>query len=287
MSMRRCGCRRCAPRPPGRSSATGSTSCRRGTPGPNLDELPRDGPLLRSLAAGRQRTQQEAPLDPPLTWFERDAHRPSRSRQPGRVAGAPPRRSPPVGRAAGVAPRPRIAAARRAAGGPAVGRPVQRTLPAPPDDGHPRLAVVGRRRLTQRPGPRPAPGRGLRTGLHLGAARRAAVDPRLPGGRAPPGRVGPDRDRGRASCRRRTRWDVGAGDGRHPEPHAPALACEPEPLEPGRVEEIRVQLRGMGYRFEPGHRIRVSVASSAWPVVWPSPFPPSSSCTAGPPRHPD
>ena len=49
--------------------------------------------------------------------------------------------------------------------------------------------------------------------------------------------------------------------------------ANPEPLAPGRVEEIRVQLRGVGYRFEPGHRIRVSVASSAWPVVWPSPFP--------------
>jgi uncharacterized protein len=47
----------------------------------------------------------------------------------------------------------------------------------------------------------------------------------------------------------------------------------PEPLEPGRVEEVRVKLRGAGYRFEPGHRIRVSVASSAWPVVWPSPHP--------------
>jgi len=48
---------------------------------------------------------------------------------------------------------------------------------------------------------------------------------------------------------------------------------EPEPLEPGRVEEVRVLLRGAGYRFAPGHRIRVSIASSAWPVVWPSPFP--------------
>ena len=38
------------------------------------------------------------------------------------------------------------------------------------------------------------------------------------------------------------------------------------------VEEIRVALRPAGYRFLPGHRIRVSVASSAWPVVWPSPF---------------
>jgi uncharacterized protein len=49
--------------------------------------------------------------------------------------------------------------------------------------------------------------------------------------------------------------------------------ANPEPLEPGHVEEIRILLRGMGYRFEAGHRIRVSVASSAWPVVWPSPFP--------------
>ena len=46
----------------------------------------------------------------------------------------------------------------------------------------------------------------------------------------------------------------------------------PEPLEPGRVEEVRVALRPAGYRFAPGHRIRVSVASSAWPVIWPSPF---------------
>jgi putative CocE/NonD family hydrolase len=48
--------------------------------------------------------------------------------------------------------------------------------------------------------------------------------------------------------------------------------ADPEPLQPGRVEEIRVSLRPAGYRFLPGHRIRVSVASSAWPVIWPSPF---------------
>lgn len=47
---------------------------------------------------------------------------------------------------------------------------------------------------------------------------------------------------------------------------------DPEPLERGRVEEVRVHLRGAGHRFERGHRIRISVASSAWPVVWPSPY---------------
>ncbi len=47
----------------------------------------------------------------------------------------------------------------------------------------------------------------------------------------------------------------------------------PEPLEPGRVEEARVLLRAAGYRFAPGHRIRVSIASQYWPVLWPSPYP--------------
>ena len=49
--------------------------------------------------------------------------------------------------------------------------------------------------------------------------------------------------------------------------------AELAPLEPGRVEEVRVQLRGAGYRFGAGHRIRLSLASSAWPVIWPSPLP--------------
>jgi uncharacterized protein len=45
----------------------------------------------------------------------------------------------------------------------------------------------------------------------------------------------------------------------------------PEPLECGRVYEVRVPLRAAGYRFLPGHRIRLSVASAYWPVIWPSP----------------
>jgi len=31
-------------------------------------------------------------------------------------------------------------------------------------------------------------------------------------------------------------------------------------------------MRSTAYRFLPGHRIRLSVASSYWPVIWPSPF---------------
>ncbi len=47
----------------------------------------------------------------------------------------------------------------------------------------------------------------------------------------------------------------------------------PEPLEPGRIEEVAVPLRACAYRFAPGHRVRVSVASSYWPAIWPSPYP--------------
>lgn len=56
----------------------------------------------------------------------------------------------------------------------------------------------------------------------------------------------------------------------------------PEPLVPGAVEEVRVALRAAGYRFLPGHRIRVSVASAAWPVIWPSPFPATFELHRGP-----
>jgi hypothetical protein len=58
--------------------------------------------------------------------------------------------------------------------------------------------------------------------------------------------------------------------------------ASPEPLLPGLVEEIHVALRPAGYRFLPGHRIRVSVASSAWPVIWPSPFPAEFALHHGP-----
>lgn len=47
---------------------------------------------------------------------------------------------------------------------------------------------------------------------------------------------------------------------------------DPEPLEPGRVEEVRIPLRTTGYRFSPGHRIRLTVLTSYWPVLWPSPY---------------
>jgi hypothetical protein len=59
-------------------------------------------------------------------------------------------------------------------------------------------------------------------------------------------------------------------------------SVEPSPLVPGLVEEIRVPMRTSGYRFLPGHRIRVSIASSYWPVMWPSPYPATFELHRGP-----
>ncbi len=57
---------------------------------------------------------------------------------------------------------------------------------------------------------------------------------------------------------------------------------EPEAIVPGQVEVVVVDLRPAGYRWLPGHRIRVTVASSAWPVIWPSPFPAEFALHHGP-----
>ena len=48
--------------------------------------------------------------------------------------------------------------------------------------------------------------------------------------------------------------------------------ANPEPLDAGAVATFRIEMRSTAHRFRAGHRIRLSVASSMWPVVWPSPF---------------
>jgi putative CocE/NonD family hydrolase len=47
--------------------------------------------------------------------------------------------------------------------------------------------------------------------------------------------------------------------------------ARPEPLVPGHFETVKVTLNACGHRFAPGHRIRVAVATSYWPLIWPAP----------------
>lgn len=47
--------------------------------------------------------------------------------------------------------------------------------------------------------------------------------------------------------------------------------AEPTPLVPGQFYDVEVKLNDCGYRFPVGNAIRVSIATSYWPMVWPSP----------------
>jgi predicted acyl esterase len=47
----------------------------------------------------------------------------------------------------------------------------------------------------------------------------------------------------------------------------------PEPLEPGAVYEVRVQLDAIAHGFPAGHRLRVAISPTYWPWAWPSPEP--------------
>lgn len=45
----------------------------------------------------------------------------------------------------------------------------------------------------------------------------------------------------------------------------------PEALEPGRPYRVRLRLNEVAQSFPPGHRLRLSISTSYWPVAWPSP----------------
>ncbi|MCG5514528.1 MULTISPECIES: CocE/NonD family hydrolase [unclassified Ectothiorhodospira] len=47
----------------------------------------------------------------------------------------------------------------------------------------------------------------------------------------------------------------------------------PTELEPGRPYPVTVRLNEVAQRFRAGHRIRVAVSSSYWPLAWPAPEP--------------
>ena len=43
----------------------------------------------------------------------------------------------------------------------------------------------------------------------------------------------------------------------------------PEPLEPNRFYRVRLQLNDLAHVFQAGHRIRLALSSSYWPIAWP------------------
>ncbi|MGW7350647.1 CocE/NonD family hydrolase [Streptomyces sp. NPDC054784] len=49
--------------------------------------------------------------------------------------------------------------------------------------------------------------------------------------------------------------------------------AEPDPLVPGERFPVTVRLNGVAHAFPAGHRLRVAVSTSYWPLAWPPPEP--------------
>ena len=256
-------------------------------PGPNLDELHEIERFLdRHLRGVRQRLGCRAPDRLVRTGFRAAGPVPGRR---GRVAGGLPRRTR-IRRPRSVPwCSPRAARASSSGGLEPAGREDgvgHRHLPASPDDRHARRALVGRRRRAERPRPRPARRRGCRPDLYLRAAARGARDPRGTRGRgAPRGRCARrDTDGAPRGCRSRRVGGAGERGRAEPDP-----SCDPtrtrsrsSPVSSKRsaCHSGRPAIDGSA-----GHRIRVALASSLWPVpVAVAVSRPRSGSIAGRPR---
>jgi putative CocE/NonD family hydrolase len=56
---------------------------------------------------------------------------------------------------------------------------------------------------------------------------------------------------------------------------------QPQPLEPGERYRIEIPLNGLAQSFPAGHRLRLSVSTSYWPLVWPAPEPATVTIFSG------
>jgi putative CocE/NonD family hydrolase len=56
---------------------------------------------------------------------------------------------------------------------------------------------------------------------------------------------------------------------------------QPTELVPGCYYDVAVTLNACGHRFLPGHRIRLSIGSAYWPIIWPAPYAATLSIRAG------
>ncbi len=57
--------------------------------------------------------------------------------------------------------------------------------------------------------------------------------------------------------------------------------AEPTPLVPGQRYQVRIQLNDAGSTFPAGHRIRLGLSTTYWPMVWPAPEPATVTILGG------
>ena len=60
-----------------------------------------------------------------------------------------------------------------------------------------------------------------------------------------------------------------------------ASLTQPEPLTPGEIYELEIEIDTTAWVFPRGHRIRLAIASADWPNVWPTPQPGTNTVYRG------
>lgn len=56
---------------------------------------------------------------------------------------------------------------------------------------------------------------------------------------------------------------------------------DPRPLVPGRPERIVLDLHFTTWTFRPGHRVRLAVSNAQFPMIWPTPYPMTTTLATG------
>jgi putative CocE/NonD family hydrolase len=56
---------------------------------------------------------------------------------------------------------------------------------------------------------------------------------------------------------------------------------DPKPLVPGQRMRVHLQLKDVAFRVPPGHRIRIALSTTYWPMIWPSSEPASVTVFSG------
>jgi putative CocE/NonD family hydrolase len=58
-------------------------------------------------------------------------------------------------------------------------------------------------------------------------------------------------------------------------------AKEPKPIEPGRPFGIDIEMHFTSWVFPKGHRMRLAVSNALWPMIWPTPYPMTTTLHLG------
>ncbi len=61
-------------------------------------------------------------------------------------------------------------------------------------------------------------------------------------------------------------------------------AAQPRPLTPDRVYPLNVEMHFTSWVFPRGHRIRVAISNALWPMIWPTPYPLTTTLHVGGPE---